>query len=143
ASDPVVTEVAAGSGLLVPTLFDHYQAFTPRPAAFFGVPVVRRPSPQVATVHGGGLVASGPAGADRLPTPWAPAGLHLTGLEGAGEVQTPLTGHAAGLLAIGDLVWFRHAKSGELFEHTTTVHLLAGDDLVDTVPTYRGHGLAF
>ncbi|MGZ4446877.1 MAG: amino acid deaminase/aldolase [Nocardioides sp.] len=143
ASDPVVTEVAAGSGLLVPTLFDHYQAFTPRPAAFFGVPVVRRPSPQVATVHGGGLVASGPVGADRLPTPWAPAGLHLTGLEGAGEVQTPLTGHAAGLLAIGDLVWFRHAKSGELFEHTTTVHLLAGDDLVDTVPTYRGHGLAF
>ncbi|MGZ4465654.1 MAG: alanine racemase, partial [Nocardioides sp.] len=82
ASDPVVTEVAAGSGLLVPTLFDHYQAFTPRPAAFFGVPVVRRPSPQVATVHGGGLVASGPVGADRLPTPWAPAGLHLTGLEG-------------------------------------------------------------
>ena len=31
------------------------------------LPVVRRPSPQVATVHGGGLVASGPAGADRLP----------------------------------------------------------------------------
>ncbi len=103
-------------GLLVPTLFDHYESFEPRPAAFFGVPVVRRPSPQVATVHGGGLVASGAAGADRLPTPWAPAGLRLTGLEGAGEVQTPLTGHAATLLKIGDLVWFRHAKSGEPFE---------------------------
>src|SRR3712207_8950502 len=49
----------------------------------------RRPSASVATVHGGGLVASGPAGAARLPTPWAPAGLHLTALEGAGEVQTP------------------------------------------------------
>ncbi|MCW2791298.1 MAG: hypothetical protein JWO76_396 [Nocardioides sp.] len=143
ASDPVVTEVAAGSGLLVPTLFDHYQSFRPRPASFFGLPVVRRPSPQVATVHGGGLVASGPAGADRLPTPWAPAGLHLTGLEGAGEVQTPLTGHAAALLAIGDLVWFRHAKSGEPFEHTNTVHLLAGEAFVDEVPSYRGHGLAF
>ncbi|MCW2843698.1 MAG: hypothetical protein JWN22_1614 [Nocardioides sp.] len=143
AADPVVTEVAAGSGLLVPTLFDHYQAFHPRPASFFGLPVVRRPSPQVATVHGGGMVASGPAGPDRLPMPWAPAGLHLTGLEGAGEVQTPLTGHPAALLAVGDLVWFRHAKSGEPFEHTNTVHLLAGDAFVDEVPSYRGHGLAF
>jgi D-serine deaminase-like pyridoxal phosphate-dependent protein len=143
AADPVVTEVAAGSGLLVPTLFDHYRAFDPRPAAFFGLPVARRPSPQLATVHGGGLVASGPAGADRLPVPWAPAGLRLTGLEGAGEVQTPLTGHAAALLAIGDLVWFRHAKSGEPFEHTTTVHLLQGERFVDSVPTYRGLGLAF
>lgn len=143
AADPVVTEVAAGSGLLVPTLFDHYQSFTPRPAAFFGLPVTRRPSPEIATVHGGGLVASGAAGADRLPTPWAPAGLHLTGLEGAGEVQTPLTGHPASLLAIGDLVWFRHAKSGEPFEHSRTVQLLSGDRFVDEVPTYRGHGLAF
>jgi D-serine deaminase-like pyridoxal phosphate-dependent protein len=142
-ADPVVTEVAAGSGLMGPTLFDHYQSFRPRPAAFFGMPVVRRPSPQVATVHGGGFVASGPAGTDRLPTPWAPAGLLLTGLEGAGEVQTPLTGRAAALLSIGDLVWFRHAKSGEPFEHTGQVHLLRGDRFVDTVPTYRGHGCIF
>jgi D-serine deaminase-like pyridoxal phosphate-dependent protein len=143
AADPVVTEVSAGSGLLVPTLFDHYQSFEPRPAAFFGLPVTRRPSSDVATVHGGGLVASGAAGGDRLPTPWAPAGLHLTGLEGAGEVQTPLTGHPAALLRIGDLVWFRHAKSGEPFEHATRVHLLAGDRFVETIRTYRGHGLAF
>ena len=142
-ADPVVTEVAAGSGLLVPTLFDHYQSFTARPAAFFGLPVTRRPSPQVATVHGGGLIASGPAGEDRLPTPWAPAGLHLTGLEGAGEVQTPLTGHPASTLAVGDLVWFRHAKSGEPFEHLPTVHLLSGDRFTEAVPSYRGHGLAF
>ena len=143
AADPVVTEVAAGSGLLVPTLFDHYRSFAPVPAAFFGVPVTRRPSPDLATVHGGGLVASGPAGADRLPVPWAPAGLELTGLEGPGEVQTPLTGPAAAELRIGDLVWFRHAKSGEPFEHTTTVHLLSGPDLVDAVATYRGCGQAF
>ena len=38
ADDPVVTEIAAGSGLLVPGLFDHYQSFDPRPAAFFGGP---------------------------------------------------------------------------------------------------------
>ncbi|MCW2851522.1 MAG: D-threonine aldolase [Nocardioides sp.] len=142
-ADPVVTEVAAGSGLLVPGLFDHYRSFEPRPAAFYALPVVRRPSPEVATVHGGGFAASGPAGADRLPLPWAPAGLHLTGLEGAGEVQTPLTGPAAALLEIGDLVWFRHAKSGELFEHTNLAHLLSGERLVEQVRTYRGHGLAF
>ncbi|WP_193605879.1 amino acid deaminase/aldolase [Nocardioides dongkuii] len=143
AADLVVTEIAAGSGLLVPTLFDHYRSFRPRPAAFFGLPVTRRPSERVATVHGGGLVASGATGADRLPTPWAPAGLELTSLEGAGEVQTPLTGPTAARLRIGDLVWFRHAKSGELFEHTTSAHLLAGDALVGQTPTYRGHGLAF
>jgi len=143
AADPVVTEVTAGSGLLVPTLFDHYRSFEPRPASYFGLPVTRRPSPHVVTVHGGGLVASGAAGDDRLPVPWAPAGLQLSSLEGAGEVQTPLTGNATGLLSIGDLVWFRHAKSGEPFEHTNTVHLLRGSELVDAVPTYRGLGLAF
>jgi D-serine deaminase-like pyridoxal phosphate-dependent protein len=146
AADPVVTEIAAGSGLLVPTLFDHYRSFEPRPASYFGLPVTRRPSPTIATVHGGGLVASGPAGADRLPTPWAPAGLRLTGLEGAGEVQTPLSGRAAAMLEVGDLVWFRHAKSGEPFEHANTVRLLAGEGadarFVDEARTYRGHGLA-
>ncbi|HYH34621.1 MAG TPA: amino acid deaminase/aldolase [Nocardioides sp.] len=143
AADPVVTEVAAGSGLLAPTLFDHYRAFAPRPAAFFAVPVVRRPSGQVATVQGGGLVASGPAGRDKLPTPWLPPGLHLTGLEGAGEVQTPLTGPGAAHLRIGDLVWFRHAKSGEPFEHFRVVHLLEGERFVDRAETYRGLDLAF
>jgi len=143
AADSAVTEIAAGSGLLVPGLFDHYQSFTPRPAAFFGLPVTRRPSDAIATVHGGGFIASGAVGADRAPLPWAPPGLHLTGLEGAGEVQTPLTGHPAALLRVGDLVWFRHAKSGELFEHTNSVHLLAGDAFVDEVTTYRGTGNAW
>jgi D-serine deaminase-like pyridoxal phosphate-dependent protein len=143
AADAAVTEVAAGSGLLVPTLFDHYQSFRPRPAAFYGLPVVRRPSDGIATVAGGGFVASGPTGKDRSPTPWAPPGLHLTGLEGAGEVQTPLTGPGVAGLSIGDWVWFRHAKSGELAEHTNLVHLVAGDAVVDTVPSYRGLGHAW
>ena len=143
AADPVVTEIAAGSGLLVPTLFDHYRSFEPRPASYLGLPVVRRPAPGMVTVHGGGIVASGPAGVDRLPTPWAPAGLELTALEGAGEVQTPITGQPADLLEIGDLVWFRPAKSGEPFEHALTVHLLSGSEFVESVPSYRGHGLAF
>ena len=143
AADPRVTELTAGSGLLGPTLFDHYEVFSPTPAAFFGLPVTRRPSADVATVHGGGLIASGASGADRAPTPWAPAGLSLTGLDGAGEVQTPLVGTNAGRLEIGDLVWFRHAKSGEPFEHGNAVLLAQGDRFVESVPSYRGHGLAF
>ncbi len=142
-ADPVVTEVAAGSGLLVPGLFDHYESFSPRPAAFFALSVVRRPSEAVATVAGGGFIASGPPGKDRAPIPWTPPGLHLTGLEGAGEVQTPLTGPGAERLAIGDRVWFRHAKAGELAEHTNVVHLLAGDSLSAQVATYRGLGHAW
>ena len=143
ASDPTVTEIAAGSGLLVPGLFDHYESFEPRPAAFFGVPVVRRPGGGLVTVAGGGFVASGPVGKDRAPIPWAPPDLHLTGLEGAGEVQTPLTGSGARVLQVGDWVWFRHAKSGELAEHTNLVHLLAGDTIVETVRSYRGLGQAW
>ncbi len=143
AADRAVTEVAAGSGLLVPTLFDHYQSFRPRPAAFYGVPVLRRPTETMVTVGGGGFIASGPAGNDRAPTPWAPAGLHLTGLEGAGEVQSPLTGPGTAGLEIGDWVWFRHAKSGELAEHANVVHLIAGDSVIETVPSYRGHGCAW
>ena len=143
AADPVVTEVAAGSGLLVPGLFDHYRSFAPRPAAFFGVQVVRRPADGVVTVAGGGFVASGAAGKDRLPLPWSPPGLRLTGLEGAGEVQTPLTGPGARDLRVGDRVWFRHAKSGELAEHTNHVHLVRGDAITATVPSYRGLGLAW
>ena len=142
-ADGAVTEIAAGSGLLVPGIFDHYAAFDPRPAAFFGLAVTRKPTPTMATVHGGGLIASGATGQDRSPIPWAPPGLHLTGLEGAGEVQTPLTGHPAALLAIGDLVWFRHAKSGELFEHVRDVHLVRGEAVTEVVPSYRGRDLAF
>ncbi|MEO5711399.1 MAG: amino acid deaminase/aldolase [Nocardioidaceae bacterium] len=143
AADPAVTEVTAGSGLLVPGLFDHYRSFDPLPAAYFGLRVVRRPSATVATVAGGGLIASGPTGSDRSPVPWAPPGLHLTGLEGAGEVQTPLTGPGASALLVGELVWFRHAKSGEVAEHVLEAHLLRGNEIVETVPTYRGTGHAW
>jgi D-serine deaminase-like pyridoxal phosphate-dependent protein len=143
ASEPHVTDVAAGSGLMAPTLFDHYSTFRPEPAAFFALSVVRRPGRGHVTVLGGGWIASGPAGVDRLPQPWWPEGLRLLRQEGAGEVQTPLTGRAARRLAVGDRVLFRHAKSGELFEHLDTVHLLAGGSVVESVPTYRGEGRTF
>jgi D-serine deaminase-like pyridoxal phosphate-dependent protein len=142
ASDPSVTEIAAGSGLYGPTLFDAYRTWQPTPAAFFALSVVRRPAPKIATVLGGGWIASGPPGTSRQPTPWLPEGLRFRGDEGAGEVQTPLVGAAADELQPGDRVWFRHAKAGELCEHVNEVHLVDGDTAAPT-PTYRGEGYAF
>ena len=143
AAESAVSEVAAGSGLYGPTLFDAYRSFTPRPAALFALPVVRRPGPGVVTVLGGGYLASGPADAARLPRPHLPAGLRLDGQEGAGEVQTPLLGGAADALAIGDRVYFRHAKAGELCERFKSLHLLEGERIVQEAPTYRGEGQCF
>jgi D-serine deaminase-like pyridoxal phosphate-dependent protein len=143
ARDRALTEVTAGSGLYGPTLFDAYRAFTPRPAAVFALPVVRRPGRGVVTALGGGYLASGPADAARLPRPHLPRGLRLDGQEGAGEVQTPLLGPAADELAIGDRVYMRHAKAGELCERFASVHVLEGDEIVDELPTYRGEGQCF
>ncbi len=120
-----------------------YRAFRPEPAALFALPVVRKPSASVATVLGGGYLASGPADAARLPMPFLPAGLALDKQEGAGEVQTPLTGAAARELRVGDRVWFRHAKAGELCERFDALHLVEGERIVEQVPTYRGEGKCF
>src|SRR3954469_5996098 len=139
--EDVVTEITAGSGFYAPTLFDHYSAFDLTPAAMSALPVVRKPSRKVATVLGGGYIASGPADPTRLPTPYLPPGLKLDKNEGAGEVQTPLTG--AGNLQVGDRVYFRHAKAGELCERFNSLLLVQGDRVVDEVPTYRGEGCSF
>jgi D-serine deaminase-like pyridoxal phosphate-dependent protein len=143
AAEPAVTEMAAGSGLYGPTLFDVYRAFQPEPAALFALPVVRKPSPGVVTVLGGGYLASGPADAARLPVPFLPVGLSLDKQEGAGEVQTPLIGAAARELRVGDRVWFRHAKAGELCEHFDRLHLIEGERIAEEVATYRGEGKCF
>jgi D-serine deaminase-like pyridoxal phosphate-dependent protein len=144
AADKSVTELAAGSGLVAPTLFDAYRKFHPRPALQYALPVVRRPGPGVATLYSGGYVASGTGTPDRLPKPFRPAGLRLTRVEGAGEVQTPVLGEAADGLGIGDRVWLRHAKGGELAERLTTYYLADPDEPdVTGVPTYRGEGQCF
>jgi len=143
AAEPAVTEVAAGSGLYGPTLFDAYTRFSPEPAALFALPVVRRPDARTATALGGGYPASGAAGPDRLPGPFLPAGLRLDKQEGAGEVQTPLRGPGAAALRVGDTVWMRHAKAGELCERFNSLYLVRGGEVVDEVPTYRGEGECF
>ncbi|MDT8910384.1 amino acid deaminase/aldolase [Amycolatopsis sp. PS_44_ISF1] len=137
-AEAVVTEIAAGSGLVAPTLFDGYSRFHPRPAAMFALPVVRRPARDVATLFSGGYIASGPTGPSRVPSPCLPAGLKLLSFEGAGEVQTPVSGVAARGLRLGDRVWLRHAKAGELAERFTHYHLVRDHQVEQTVPTYRG-----
>jgi len=143
AAEAAVTEIGAGSGLYQPRLFDSYRGFRGQPAALFALPVVRRPGRGVVTALGGGYLASGAANKARLPTPYLPAGLRLDRQEGAGEVQTPLLGAAADRLRIGDRVWFRHAKAGELCERFNELHLIEGSAVTGTVPTYRGEGQAF
>ena len=140
--DTTITEVAAGSGLFMPTLFDSYDDFTAHPAALFALGVVRKPRRNIATLFSGGYVASGAPGKARVPTPVWPSGLGLIGTEAAGEVQTPVKGRNARTLSLGDRVWFRHAKAGEMCERFDNVHLV-GHDGIETVPTYRGEGKNF
>jgi D-serine deaminase-like pyridoxal phosphate-dependent protein len=142
-AEPAVTELAAGSGFYAPGLFDHYSSFKLRPAAMFALPVVRRPAHGWVTLLGGGYLASGPADDYRLPVPHLPIGLSFDSMEGAGEVQTPVHGAAAERLKVGDRVYLRHAKAGELCERFESLYLVQGGRIVDQVPTYRGEGRVF
>lgn len=142
-TEDAVTELAAGSGFYAPALFDYYSRFSLTPAAGFALSIVRKPSSGIATALGGGYLASGNGDSARLPSPWLPEGLQLDPEEGAGEVQTPLSGPPIGDLQIGDRVYMRHAKAGELCERFDTLHLVEGDEIVDVVPTYRGEGQTF
>tara|TARA_R110002020_G_scaffold47715_6_gene135997 strand:+ start:585 stop:1826 length:1242 start_codon:yes stop_codon:yes gene_type:complete len=143
AADTAVTEVTAGSGLFAGHLFDRYRAFAPAPALAFACDVVRRPTPDIATILGGGWIASGPPLASRQPLPVWPTGLRALDREGAGEVQTPLQGETARALAVGDRVWLRPSKSGEQLERIDEVQLVDGDSIARALPTYRGEGRAF
>jgi D-serine deaminase-like pyridoxal phosphate-dependent protein len=143
AAEEAVTEVTAGSGFYAPAQFDHYSRFSLTPAAGFALPIVRKPSASTATALGGGYLASGSGDASRVPSPWLPPGLSLDAEEGAGEVQTPLSGAPAAQLGVGDRVYMRHAKAGELCERFDVLHLVEGNEIVDVVPTYRGEGQTF
>jgi D-serine deaminase-like pyridoxal phosphate-dependent protein len=143
AREAALTEVTAGSGFIDSHLFDAYRDLALVPAAWFALQVVRRPAPRIVTCHGGGYVASGRAGADRLPLPALPEGLTLLSLEGAGEVQTPVALPAGVDVAIGDPIFFRHAKAGELAEHFNEYLFVRGDRVVARAPTYRGLGRCF
>jgi len=140
-AEAAVTEVAAGSGLFGPHLFDNYAHFHPAPAAAFALSVVRKPQPDIAVLLGGGWIASGPTAADRTPKLVWPEGLKMLPLEMAGEVQTPVSGGAA--LDVGDRVWLRHTKAGEISEHLDAFAVVDRGAVVATLPTYRGQGKVF
>lgn len=142
--DRAVTEVTVGSGFYCSALFHHFREVQYRPAAFFAIQVVRRPTAGMVTCLGGGYPASGPAGPDKLPRPVLPVGLQYLPLEGAGEVQTPLRlPDDCPMLKLGDPIIFQHAKAGELCERFNVLLLIQNDSVVDQVLTYRGEGKSF
>jgi len=142
-AEAVVTELTVGSAFYAPALFDNYRAFRYQPAAGFAVEIVRRPAAQRYTCLGGGYVASGAPGRDRLPQPYLPAGVHLDPLEGVGETQTPVRYAGEIPLSIGDPIFFRHSKAGELCERFTHLTLVSQGAVVGEAPTYRGDGQCF
>jgi D-serine deaminase-like pyridoxal phosphate-dependent protein len=141
--EPAVTEITVGSGFYAPALFDNYRDFRYQPAAGFAIEIVRRASPTIYTCLGGGYIASGAAGRDKLPKPYLPAGARLDSLEAAGEVQTPIIYHGPIPLAVGDPIFLRHSKAGELCERFTHLLLVSDGAIVNEVTTYRGDGQCF
>ncbi|RLA63558.1 MAG: amino acid deaminase/aldolase [Epsilonproteobacteria bacterium] len=140
--DSSVNEIAMGSGLFSPTQFDHYKDFKFNPAMFFALEISRNSEGQVFTANGGGYIASGPVGKEKLPTPYLPEGMSLTANEGAGEVQTPIKISGSDI-KLGDPVFFRHSKAGEVCERFNEITLISGNQIVEKVPTYRGEGQCF
>lgn len=135
-----VTEVTAGSGFYSPTLFDHYRDFRYRPAAGFAIEIVRRPREDIFTCLGGGYIASGAVGKEKQPVPYLPHGAKLLASEGAGEVQTPVRYRGAQPLGLGDPIFFRHSKAGELCERFSHLYCLSDGKIVEMATTYRGDG---
>ncbi|HEX2898843.1 MAG TPA: amino acid deaminase/aldolase, partial [Bacteroidia bacterium] len=141
--EAVVTEIAAGSGFYQSHLFDYYDNFRHLPAAGFAVEIVRQPQPGMWTCHGGGYIASGSIGQEKVPLPYLPDGAKLHPNEGAGEVQTPILYSGPEKLQLGDPVFFRHSKAGELCERFNALFLLKGGKVVGQAKTYRGDGKCF
>lgn len=141
--DPAVTEVTVGSGFYAPRQFDHYDHFEPEPAAGFAVEIARRPSDGVYTCRGGGYVASGPPGADKIPAVHLPTDASLTDTEAAGEVQTPVVYDGRFDLELGDPVVLRHGKAGELCRNFTELAIVSDGEIAEMAPTYRGDGRCF
>ncbi len=138
-----VTEITVGSAFYAPALFDNYRDFRFQPAAGFAIEIVRHPQPTIYTCLGGGYIASGSTGQEKQPRPYLPRGARLEALEGAGEVQTPIRYRGDIALQLGDPVFMRHSKAGELCERFTRLLLVANGAIQGEVTTYRGDGQCF
>ena len=138
-----ITEVTVGSGFYNSHLFDYYSEFQLQPAAAFALEATRHPKAGIITCHGGGYIASGETGHLKAPLPYLPKGLTLDKNEGAGEVQTPLHYQGQEMVKIGDPVFFRHSKAGELCERFKDLYFVKNGKITDVVPTYRGENQCF
>lgn len=142
-NENVVTEVTVGSGFFSPGLFDNYRDFQFKPAAGFAIEIVRKPNVHLFTCAGGGYIGSGAVGTDKLPKPYLPENAQLVSLEGAGEVQTPIVYRGNTILMLGDPIFLRHAKAGELCERFNSLYCVSKGEIVNKVTTYRGEGHCF
>lgn len=138
-----VTEVTIGSGFYNPHLFDNYVNFNLEPAMFYGIEITRKPNAETYTCHSGGYIASGCIEKIKAPIIHLPTSGYFDEREGAGEVQTPVRfKNLQENINIGDPIFLRHAKSGELLERFNKVLFLENNKLRE-VPTYRGEGQSF
>ena len=142
-SESAVTEITVGSGFYNSHLFDYYTNFKLRPAAGFALQITRIPKRNTFTCHGGGYIASGGIEKVKAPLPYLPEGAKLMDLEGAGEVQTPIDYTGKEKLEIGDPIFLRHSKAGELCERFNELYLIKEGKIQQKVPTYRGDGKCF
>ena len=138
-----ITEVTVGSGFYNPHLFDNYSTFQFEPAAGFAVQIVRNPKQNYFTCHGGGYIASGETGTLKEPKIHLPKNAKLDKNEGCGEVQTPIIYNGKEDLKVGDPIFFRHAKAGELCERFNKLYLIRNNQITDKVNTYRGDNYCF
>jgi len=139
-AEECVTEVAVGSGLFKPHLFDKMKNLHDFvPSMFMALRVVRAPRAGVVTAYSGGYVCSG---GRNFPKIVMPEGCAITKLEGFGEVQTPITFDPK-LVSIkpGNLVICRLAKAGEPMERFNEVIAISKGKIIDRFKTYRGCGL--
>lgn len=139
----LVSEVTVGSGFYNAHYFDNFKNFNLEAALFYAIPIVRKPQSDIYTCHGGGFIASGAIDAIKAPIVHLPASGYLDALEGAGEVQTPIRfKKLTEPLQIGDPIFMRYAKAGEMCERFNKLILLDKNGLKNCL-TYRGLGLNF
>jgi D-serine deaminase-like pyridoxal phosphate-dependent protein len=142
-----LTEVTVGSGLLCSHLFDYYSnlkdTFYFEPSIYFALQTTRTSDPGYITCLGGGYIASGEPGWDRVPKPVMPEGLKLTSSEACGEVNTPMAVTGAITPPLGGPTLFRPAKAGELAERFNEYLLVSDEQVTGQAKTYRGMGKCF
>ena len=161
-SDPSLSEVTAGSGFFQCCLMDYYSSNDNECALSFAIQVTRSCEINSITCQSGGFIASGSSCWDkfvfshhfnyqlkliclsnRAPTIFLPDDLKVIDQEGFGEVQTPIIGKGTKNVKLGDPIFCRPAKAGEIAENFNYYYLKRNDELLCTANTYRGDGFRF